>query len=1689
MSGPGKHNPVWRLAWTAVFLALAAASGIGFLAVFAPEAWPEPLKPFEAYDPRAMDAAMSPNSVQAGLEKILALGPRFLGDEGLVRTERHIRAALESAGLKAVSRRLRAAAPRTEQRRIVGPDGKPLAGVEIYPFFPNHFQPMVTPAEGLAGLLVLATDEVLKTRPRFDDAIALIDANAPPREFAFAWTRYAQIGFRAVIVAHRGGLSKIDWSRTVGWNQMVSTTPANYVRLAANGRIFEHAGKTVRLHVRQAYRNVPNATIVGVLRGSGQANEALVICAPYDSCSLLPDHAPGTMQAVGTAAQLALLKALTGYRASLRRDVIFVAHGSRMMGHDGMVRLLSVLGPSRVKGTALLDLRRRIEDHRRTAASIDALLRCLDRDGFFTDAGASREILAGLDPHAAGLFAEQLTYVLNSLVFDLSEAQLRAKIVFLHDETEDLEGQPFRHYLAAKGRCNEAMTVAGYPFEKLLSVKGGFLRRLAVAERFGKRLRELRVFHGEEIAQLQGAVAIKQALSPYKTLVVLTPALLPGEDAGEEESVTFYMGEGVDHDYQGPVINSVLESLVQRRDVPAGLKLVPLARGHGDRIKLRIHQLPQDVRYWGQFGYPGLALVSLGRLSAYQAYGWPVELPYMRDLRSLRRSLWLLGRTALSLAHGNGAFKPPKVGYTRGVSFGGQVLASGVGSSTVPNYPLAGAMVGNKGATGSFERVGYYLHPMIFADPYGRYGRSTCTGGWWIPWYDGSYSPNAVRFGADGLIAHIKDEGPLGQDIYKSMNISTWHQETDRVNIVTFRASAVTILDLINPQTVKAYTGVDFVTREGLNSLKRFNRFDKANDMITTFVEPDRRFYVRLKAGGADNELVQETRAFILGVGEGGARSRGDREIDGPGYLAGDVPLLRDVPRRIAGSMIDVNGRRLRLQGRYDMADRRTQAFHAKGEEFLARSREPNQPYRQSELLARDAVAYATLNHPVLRRTVSEAVVSIVWYLCLLVPFVFFFEKLLFGLPDIRKQLAVQGVTFLVVFGLLWWLHPAFQMIRSSLMILLGFVILLISGGITVLFAGKFQENLEQLKARRGVVTAAGINAMGVIGTAFMLGLNNMHRRRLRTLLTCATLVLITFAMICFTSIHSDLVDTAVALGKASYQGVLFRKDDVLPIEDAELFALQSRYGEQFRVASRMAWVGLQTWSRQQFNPELEIVHKAPGSAGRKVAFDSICQFDPHEPLADRVRFVTKTGWFDPNSARVGGKDIPILIPQAMAEELGLTAAAVDAGGVVVEINGRPLTVRGIFDHQTFARVQDLNGYNLLPFNVAGMTNLRKDKNWNVLADEESDPRIGADRIVLAPNGDLGIQASYAVRRRLSVAIWMPDLRYKEARGQIETILEKSGRRMHYGLDGMAYVGQRARQSTFAGLLDLAIPLVLAALTVLNTMRGSVYERRDEIFVYNAVGIAPRYVFFMFFAEAFVYAVVGAVAGFLLSQSAGRIMTALNFTGGLNMSFTSVSTIYTSLAIAAAVFASTYFPARSAMQIAAPAEEAGWELPAPDGDEMHFLLPFTFSPRDRIAVLAFFHRYLADHGEGSAGGFFSDPPRLGLSGEPDSLADGAYVPQVATTIWLKPFDLGVSQELCIDLRTDEETGEFIARVTLRRLAGTRESWVRLNRPFIQRVRRQFLHWRAVVAEQREEMFQEGRKLLTEAVAGPEAAHV
>jgi hypothetical protein len=228
--------------------------------------------------------------------------------------------------------------------------------------------------------------------------------------------------------------------------------------------------------------------------------------------------------------------------------------------------------------------------------------------------------------------------------------------------------------------------------------------------------------------------------------------------------------------------------------------------------------------------------------------------------------------------------------------------------------------------------------------------------------------------------------------------------------------------------------------------------------------------------------------------------------------------------------------------------------------------------------------------------------------------------------------------------------------------------------------------------------------------------------------------------------------------------------------------------------------------------------------------------------------------------------------------------------------------------------------------------------------------------------------------------------------------------------------------------------------------------------------------------------------GYLLSQGVGRALTALGWTGGMNMNFTSLATVYASLAIAAATLLSTWFPARSAMDIAKPAEKAGWSLPPTETDDMVFDLPFTFTHYDRIAVLGFFHQYFANLGEGSAGPFFAGQPRLIVHERRAGAGAVEVVPAIVTQVWLKPFDLGVSQMIEIDLATDPATGEYISRMRLQRVTGTRESWLRLNTPLVALIRRHFLLWRAVTDARKRELYDEARRLLEAGTEPRSEAH-
>jgi hypothetical protein len=280
--------------------------------------------------------------------------------------------------------------------------------------------------------------------------------------------------------------------------------------------------------------------------------------------------------------------------------------------------------------------------------------------------------------------------------------------------------------------------------------------------------------------------------------------------------------------------------------------------------------------------------------------------------------------------------------------------------------------------------------------------------------------------------------------------------------------------------------------------------------------------------------------------------------------------------------------------------------------------------------------------------------------------------------------------------------------------------------------------------------------------------------------------------------------------------------------------------------------------------------------------------------------------------------------------------------------------------------------------------------------------------------------------------------------------------------------------TSLRGLANLFIPILVAALIVLNTMMGSVYERFREIGVYSAVGLAPVHISFLFIAEACVYAVLGTVSGYLLGQGVAKVLLWGGWLDGFVLNYSAMSTVIASALVMLVVLLSSLYPARQASQMAVPDVTRRWKLPPTQGDHWVFEFPFTVGGRDVFGLSVYLVDFFVAHESEDLGNFFTEGATFDAI---ETEAGKAYT--IDTTAWLAPFDLGVSQKVHFEARPMEEYDIFTLTLSIDRLSGDSASWQRVNQSFINALRKQFLIWRTVEPADKKRYREKGERILAE----------
>jgi hypothetical protein len=829
--------------------------------------------------------------------------------------------------------------------------------------------------------------------------------------------------------------------------------------------------------------------------------------------------------------------------------------------------------------------------------------------------------------------------------------------------------------------------------------------------------------------------------------------------------------------------------------------------------------------------------------------------------------------------------------------------------------------------------------------------------------------------------------------------------------------------------------------------------------------------------GPAAFYLQKDERLKLLTAGRILALNADPDQPEGEGFLA-DQGVGRDYFARAVRDMSVLNHYRMeRLSG---ISDELAKVFLERGDAAIEKLDEARQDrdylgYFGSlyEALGAHSKAYGRM-----AEVTNDMLKAVVFYLALMLPFCFFVEKLLFKFRCIEQEMAAFGGLFILTFLVFRNIHPAFRVAQAPEAIFIAFVMGGLGAFVIKILHGRFEGEMQLLfKTYPGMErTTAAYSMVGQ--EAMLIGVNNMKRRRIRTALTTATIVLVTFTMLAFTSISRRLSPTIVTKAKqAPYTGLMYHWPGNGRMDEATMRALREVFAEQGDVIVRR-WM-LPPKSRDQSIPYKLI-------AGEETAnVEGVLGLQPAEQgFIDRIPLASGR-FFQSNGAEEA------ILPAALAKALGITDQ--DVGTRDVLFNGTALRVVGILRDEEFRMLKDLNQRPILPIkSLLAAPGGGGPEDLAAIAQEEEEGESGVfytdlAALLLTPEETarrLGAQPySVSVRLHDQATLW-------SAVDQLLTITKAS--KFHIASAVPFKVGEGARRETKAGvyyvgegyrtsiggLAFLIIPLLISSTIILNTMLGSVFERKGEIAIYNAVGLNPTHIGLFFLAESFVYSVIGSVGGYLIGQMTSIFLTRTGIITDINLNFSSLSVVYVILFTVAIVMLSTLYPSMVATKSAVPSGKRKWSLPDNDGNEMHVVFPFIYQPDLVLGIMGYLGDYFSRFTEASFGDLIADLHAI-QAGEDDA---GRPTYGIHYDIALAPFDLGVTQRVEFVSLHDERVQAHRVIMDIRRVSGQDSNWTATNKPFLEGLRTYLLHWRNLTAAEHEEFVRKGRELTADATS-------
>lgn len=419
------------------------------------------------------------------------------------------------------------------------------------------------------------------------------------------------------------------------------------------------------------------------------------------------------------------------------------------------------------------------------------------------------------------------------------------------------------------------------------------------------------------------------------------------------------------------------------------------------------------------------------------------------------------------------------------------------------------------------------------------------------------------------------------------------------------------------------------------------------------------------------------------------------------------------------------------------------------------------------------------------------------------------------------KHFISSLILFAIIFAILYYSYPGFRLARINDYMFAGYSIAVI-----YLLLFLISESGKDLK------TVGGVSLISAILVSLSLALRNMKRRKMRTLLTFMSLIIMVLGFTLLASINISYSIREIKTASSSFQetGILTivsRINGVLDYRDITWISLQPE--------SKL--IALKAQSMPQ--------NKPLGYIKSTFQVNGIIGIMANDPNLKILQLAT-----NPEDLNYALKNHALaLVSEEVAKNAGIKY------GDEIVILGKKIRVAGFFNPEKISQFRDFDGDFWCPKKITQRGEITYcSGNEIIITSFETSINLGA-LVTRCYVYSEDIQSATNLARRLS--------------------LLSSYFVVVFSSDGTKYIYFPSMTISVSGF-TLIVPLVLVSLNIFAIMISSVYERKGEISILSVIGLNPLHITCIFVLESLVLGFLAGSIGYFSGIISFKVLEVFN---------------------------------------------------------------------------------------------------------------------------------------------------------------------------------------------------------------------